>query len=109
MRLAGSRDFVQIREQGERLARGCLIINWQGLPAGSASRVGIIASRKLGNAVTRSRARRLLRETFRLHQHELRQPVALVLVARKTIAGKKLAGVERDFLAALRQASIIRT
>ena len=59
-------------------------------------------------AVTRSRARRLLRETFRLHQHDLRQPVTIVLVARSSILGKQRAEVERDFLSALRKAKLLK-
>ena len=68
----------------------------------------VITSRKMGEAVARNRARRLLREAFRLHQHDLRCPVDLVLVARNSIVGKKLAGVEHDFLKALRQAKLLK-
>ena len=56
--------------------------------------------------VARSRARRLLRECFRLHQRELARPVDLVLVARPSIAGKKLADVEMDLMRVLRQARL---
>jgi len=108
MRLRQSRDFSVLRQQGERLAAGCLIANWITLPAGSASRLGVITSRKLGPAVTRNRSRRLLRESFRLHQHELRQPVSLVLVARASIVGKQLVSVESDLLAALRRARLLK-
>src|SRR5256885_15114745 len=87
---------------------GCLIANWKALPAGSSSRVGVITSRKLGSAVARSRARRLLRETFRLHQHDLRQPMTLVLVARSSIVGKPRSEVERDFLWAMRRARMLK-
>ena len=90
------------------MAAGCLIANWQLLPGVATSRLGVITSRKLGPAVVRSRARRLLRETFRLHQHELRQPVTMVLVARSSIVGKRLAAVERDFLWAMRRAMMLR-
>jgi ribonuclease P protein component len=107
-RLAQSRDFARIRQQGERLALGCLIANWSKLPAGAASRLGVVTSKKIGDAPDRSRARRLLRESFRLHQHEFSQPVDLVLVARNSIAGKNFAGVEKDFLAALRRTGLWR-
>ena len=87
---------------------GCLIANWQRLPAGAKPKLGVVTSKKIGGAVERSRARRLLRETFRQHQHELAQPVELVLVARNSIAGKKLADVEKDFLAALNRAGLLK-
>ncbi len=107
-RLAQSCDFARLRQQGERLAQGCLIANWNKLPAGRASRLGVVTSRKIGGAVQRSRARRLLRESFRQHQHEFAQPVELVLVARNSIAGKGFADVERDFLAALNRAGLLK-
>jgi ribonuclease P protein component len=105
-RLAQSRDFARIRQQGERLAQGCLIANWNKLPDGGTPKLGVVTSKKIGGAVARSRARRLLRESFRQHQHEFSQPVELVLVARNSIAGKKLADVEKDFLAALTRAGL---
>ena len=107
-RLAQSRDFARVRQQGQRLAQGCLIANWNPLPAGANPKIGIVTAKKIGGAVARSRARRLLRESFRRHQHEFAQPVELVLVARNSIAGKKFAGVEKDLLAALRRAGLLK-
>jgi ribonuclease P protein component len=107
-RLAQSRDFARVRQQGERLALGCLIANWHKLPDGSAPRLGVVTSKKIGDAPVRSRARRLLRESFRLHQHEFTQPVELVLVARNSIAGRSFAQVEKDFLAVLKRASLLK-
>ena len=107
-RIKQGRDFARTRQQGERETHGCLIANWRRLPADGASRLGVITSRKIGNAVARSRARRLLREGFRLHQHELVQPLDLVLVARPSIAGKGFAQVEKDFLTTLRKARLLR-
>ena len=105
-RLAQSREFARVRQAGERLSQGCLIANWQKLPAGAAPRLGVITSKKIGGAVARSRARRLLRESFRLHQHDLAQPVEMVLVARNSIAGKKFADVEKDYLVALKRGGL---
>lgn len=105
-RLAQSRDFTRVRQAGERLAQGCLIANWNKLPEGATPKLGIVTSKKIGAAVARSRARRLLRESFRLHQHDLAEPVELVLVARNSIAGKKFADVEKDLLAVLKRAGL---
>ena len=107
-RLAQSRDFARVRQQGQRLVFGCLIANWNRLPDGAAPKLGVVTSKKIGGATERSRARRLLRESFRQHQHEFAQPVELVLVARNSIAGKKFADVEKDFLAALNRAKLLK-
>jgi ribonuclease P protein component len=107
-RLAQSRDFARVRQQGQRLVLGCLIANWNRLPDGASPKLGVVTSKKIGGAVQRSRARRLLRESFRQHQHEFVQPVELVLVARNSIAGKKFADVEKDFLAVLNRAKLLK-
>lgn len=107
-RLAQSRDFARIRLRGDRLVLGCLIANWNALPTGVAPRLGVVTSKKIGGAVQRSRARRLLRESFRRHQHAFARPVDLVLVARNSIVNKDFSGVEKDFLAALRRASLLQ-
>ena len=107
-RLAQSREFARVRQRGERLVLGCLIANWNRLPEGRVPRLGIVTTKKIGDAPDRSRARRLLRESFRLHQHEFIQPVELVLVARNSITGKDFAAVEKDFLAALHRAKLLK-
>src|ERR1700761_549496 len=107
-RLKQNRDFARVRQSGQRLVLGCLIANWNQLPAGDRPRLGVVTSKKIGGAVVRNRARRLLRERFRLHQYEFLQPVELVLVARNSIAGKTFAGVEKDFLTVLKRASLLK-
>lgn len=106
-RIKQTRDFARARAQGERLAQGTLVANWLKLSAGSKTRLGVVTSKKIGGAVERNRARRLLREAFRMHQNDLRQPVDLVLVARPSIAGKPFADVEKDFMTALQKAGLL--
>jgi ribonuclease P protein component len=107
-RIKQKRDFTRTKLQGQRVISGCLIANFLPRPPGLPGRLGVITSRKVGQAVERSRARRLLRESFRLHQHEFERPVDLVLVARQSIVGKKFADVEKDFLRALRQGRLLK-
>ena len=107
-RIKSAGDFTRAKLQGRRAASGCLLANWLVLPAGKTSRVGVITSRRIGEATTRSRARRLLREAFRVHQRDLLRPVDLVLVARASIVGKGFAEVENDLLNALRRAGLLK-
>jgi ribonuclease P protein component len=105
-RIKQGRDFARVRQEGARLVTGCLIANWRKLPADCPTRLGVITSSKVGGAVARNRARRLLREAFRLHRHELAQALDLVLIARPSIDNKGFADVEKDFLTTLRKAGL---
>jgi ribonuclease P protein component len=107
-RIKQGRDFTRARTQGRRLTQGCLILNWVAVPPDGRSRLGVITGRRIGEAVARSRARRLLREAFRLHQSRLSQPVDVVLVARPSIVGKRFEDVAGDYVAALKKARLYR-
>ena len=107
-RIQQSGEFARIRQQGRRVVVGCLIANWQRLPDGAKPKLGVVTSKKIGGAVQRNRARRLLRESFRQHQFELAQPVEIILIARNSIAGRALAEVEKDYLTALRRAGLLK-
>ena len=74
-RLKQEGEFARARAQGRRLVCGCLIANVLPRPGLPAARLGVVTGKKVGNAVARNRARRLMRESFRLHQHELAGPV----------------------------------
>ena len=76
------RDFLQARNKGEKaLARGLVI---QAIRRDTDSwRVGLTASKKIGNAVCRNRARRRMRALARQHLASLARPgVDYVLIAR---------------------------
>ena len=94
-----------MRNDGKRLAHGCLILNWFPAPA-TGSRLGVVTAKRVGSAVDRNRARRLLREAFRLHREEVLQPSWLVLVARPSIVRQDFEAVRKDFLEALRRAGL---
>ena len=107
-RIKQGRDFARVKARGNRIVYGCMIANWLVHPAHAPTRIGVITSRKIGNAVKRNRARRLLREVFRLHQHDFNQTLDMVLIARPSIARKKMREVEADFLTVLRRGGLLK-
>jgi ribonuclease P protein component len=63
-RLLSKREFDRVFDAGRKaFARG-LVLYVDASPTGAA-RLGLVTSRRFGNAVQRNRARRLLREAFR--------------------------------------------
>lgn len=108
-RLRQSVEFARIKSEGKRLAKGSLLANWveEGGREGQPLRLGVVTPKSVGPSVDRSRARRLMREAFRLNQQKLKQPLTLVLVARQSIVGNGLAEVERDFLNLMRAARLL--
>lgn len=47
------------------------------------NRLGITATKKIGNAVERNRAKRVIREAYRLMEQKLPAGIDIVIVARK--------------------------
>jgi ribonuclease P protein component len=67
-------------------------------------RLGIVASRKLGDAVARNRAKRLIREIFRQSELMPGAGVDLVVIPRDSVFNAPYATLEADFRDVLRRA-----
>ena len=64
----------------------------------NVSRLGITATKKIGNAVERNRCKRILREIFRHHKRILPHPFDLVFNVKKAMIEASYLEVEREFL-----------
>lgn len=71
------------------------------------TRVGITTSRKIGNAVVRSRARRVLREAYRGLAHRVKPGYDLVFVARGRTPAAKSTQVQRHMEKQLHAAGLL--
>lgn len=76
-----NRTFQRMYKKGRSAVTPFLVLYCR--PNGqSCNRLGVTVSTKLGGAVVRNRARRRLREVYRLAQPEMKQGYDVVLVAR---------------------------
>jgi ribonuclease P protein component len=98
--LRRSADFQKVYRQGKRYD-GVLMTAFVLPNKLSHNRFGITASRKaVGNAVDRNRARRLLRETFRLRTtslNSLSQTYDWVINAKRQLPCLKLSATIEEF------------
>ncbi len=81
--LKKNKDFRNVYENGKSYADKYLVMyvleNNKNI-----NRLGISASRKVGNSVVRHRFARLVRESYRLHENIFNSGLDIVVVARKS-------------------------
>lgn len=72
------------------------------------NRVGITVSKKLGCAVVRNRARRRLRECYRLNEEKLKPGYDVVIVARSRSVDAPFDKLQASFLSAAGTVGLLR-
>ena len=85
-------EFRRLYQRGASAAGGSMVLYCRKNRL-DHNRLGLTASVKLGHAVVRNRARRRLREVYRLNSPKLRKGYDLILVARSrttTVSWKEL-------------------
>jgi ribonuclease P protein component len=107
VRLQRNAQFRRVYAEGRR-AEGRLAVLYALDAPGQPRAVGVVTSRKIGGAVARNRARRLLREAYRLNQHKMKDNVQLVFIARTAINGRRLADVESALLGLIQTVGCLR-
>ncbi len=84
-RLHLKNDFQDIIHGGKRIQVDNLVLWYRPVPIASQERrLGIVVSKKLGGAVVRNRAKRLLREAFRLNREQLKSGVDYIFSPRRS-------------------------
>ena len=102
-------QFRFVYDQGRKALGSHLVVFYATPPEGHREpEIGVVASKKVGSAVRRSRAKRLMREAVRRVEPALNdRNIWIVVVARATIVEQSAAAVEDDLRQALHDAGLL--
>lgn len=106
VRLRSRREYLAVQQGGRRISTRFLTVLVLPNSLGR-DRLGIVASRKIGGAVVRNRAKRRLRELFRHHDParaasvQGRRGLDLVIIAKREVPGAESEALRADFGGAL--------
>ena len=102
-----NRDFRRLYARGKSLVTPVLVV-YVSRNRTRNLRLGITTSKKIGNAVKRSRARRVIREALRAVAPEIRTGYDLILVARAKTPFVKSTEIEVALREQLLKAGVLR-
>lgn len=105
--LRRKQDFTAIYNRGKSVGDRYVVLFYRknNLPY---NRMAFLASKKVGNSVTRNRARRLMKESFRLTELSIPTGYDFILIARNTIARAKCAEVQKSLESAFKRTGVIK-
>ena len=99
-------EFRRIYQRGTSAVSGSMVVYCRKNKLGR-NRLGITASTKIGEAVTRNRARRRLREVYRLNRDKLREGWDIIMVARGRTAAVSWKELNDTFLRLCRKLELL--
>ena len=100
-------DFNSVYKRGKSVGDRLVVVFYKknNLPY---NRIAFLASKKVGNAVARNRARRLMKESYRSLCDQLVPGYDIIFIARNTINNSKCADVKKSIEAATKRAGLLK-
>ena len=99
-RVRRSADFLRAKAVGIRVRTPHFVLVLAPLEPGTVDagpRLGVVASRRIGNAVTRNRAKRLVREAFRATRDLFNPRLSLIVIVTRPTENMKLDDVVAEW------------
>ena len=105
VRLTRRQEFLRLAARGKKIAKYGFVLQLEQAGSVDSVRVGYTATKKIGNAVVRNRAKRRLREAARVLLAGRHLPgVDLVLIARRETGQMEFSRLQHNLAKALDEA-----
>jgi ribonuclease P protein component len=99
-RIRTKKDFLYLYKKGNRYRGRYFNLIYLSNDL-NFSRMAVVVSKKVGSAVERNTIKRRLRTLFRKNKHILRDPLDIILIAKKEINGVSWRSLEDEYLRSL--------
>ncbi len=97
-------DFLQIQKKSKKVNTKNFLVSYVPSLIGTTDvRLGIVATTKIGNAVARNRAKRLVREAFRRHKENFSQGLDVVVICYKGIHLFSQSDIDQEMILAAKK------
>lgn len=108
LRLRKREDFSKVFKHGKAAANHQLVVYFKPSSDAESFRVGISASKKIGNAVVRNTMRRRLKEILRTMEGRISKNVDIVVIVRKPAVDLEFEQLKRSVQHVLKRAGLIQ-
>ncbi|MFS0865529.1 ribonuclease P protein component [Fredinandcohnia sp. 179-A 10B2 NHS] len=106
-RIKKNQDFQTVFKHGKSSANRQFVVYVYENEGQDHFRIGLSVSKKLGNAVTRNRIKRLIRQFFLEHKFSV-QNKDYVIIARKPVVDMEYEEVKKSLLHVLKVAKVLK-
>ena len=100
-------DFDNVYKKGRSVGEKYVVVFYI-KNRSDINRTCFLASKKVGNSVRRNRARRLMRESYRLMKDRLPIGYDIIIIARNTITGRTFFEVDKSIKRAFSKAGLLK-
>jgi ribonuclease P protein component len=106
-RLRANAEFQRVYKAGTSFVEGLVVLYLERIPEATSRQAGFSVSKKLGNAVTRNRVKRRLRDAYHHRLPALPPGYAAVFVARKAAADASFEALDKAMNKVLTKAGLL--
>jgi len=106
-RVKKNKEFQYILNTGNSFANRELVIYYKEKPNQTHFRIGISVGKKLGNAVTRNKIKRYIREVFHQLEDQIVPNIDIIIIARYPTVNMNLFQFKKSIMYLLRKQNLL--